>query len=134
MFGRFPNNQGWSLNGAGVFQPYRDCGPTIVLPCAATVATAANQSHFFSLTLTQNVTMLPPTGMYDKQVIFYDIIQGGSGSYTPTWPSNFIGSATFPLASISYSTTVGMVDMFAWRWVQSSQVWRLVGFLKGFTG
>jgi hypothetical protein len=63
-----------------------------------------------AVTLTASRTFVAPTGLYDGLSFVIKLKQGGSGSYTVSWPSFYDwGQAGAP----SLSTTVGKVDYAA---------------------
>jgi hypothetical protein len=58
------------------------------------------------ITLTGNLTISAVNGLSDGQTLKLMVIQGGSGSYTVTWP-------TISWTAPTLSTTVGRMDWIA---------------------
>lgn len=77
-------------------------------------------SNVFRHVLTQNVTFLAPNNPISGQVINIILKQGGSGSYTVTWPANFkFTSGTTP----TLSTTVGAKDILTCQYDSADNEW-----------
>lgn len=80
-------------------------------------------SNVFRLVLTENVTFLAPNNPISGQVINLIIKQGGSGSYTVTWPSNFM----FPGGSApTLTTAVGSIDIMSCQYDSADNVWYVI--------
>lgn len=81
-------------------------------------------SNVFKLVLTESVTMLAPNNPLSGQVINIILKQGGSGSYTVTWPANF----KFPGGSApTLSTAVGAKDILTCQYDSADDEWLCVG-------
>lgn len=80
-------------------------------------------SNVFRLVLTESVTLLAPNNPISGQTVNLIIKQGGSGSYTVSWPSNF----KFPGGSApSLSTAVGAIDIMSCQYDSADDVWYVV--------
>lgn len=78
-----------------------------VSPSAGAVTINWQSGYNATMTLTANLTSLTLSNPVDGQTYAIDFVQGGSGSYTVTWPSSVIwGAAGAP----TLSTTVGYYD------------------------
>lgn len=81
-------------------------------------------SNVFKLVLTESITMLAPNNPLSGQVINIILKQGGSGSYTVTWPANF----KFPGGSPpTLSTAVGAKDILTCQYDSADDEWLCVG-------
>lgn len=90
---------------------------------ASQVQINACASNVFRLVLTESVTLLAPNNPISGQTINLIIKQGGSGSYTVSWPSNFL----FPGGSApSLSTAVGSIDIMSCQYDSADDVWYVV--------
>jgi microcystin-dependent protein len=77
-------------------------------------------SNVFRLVLTENVTMLAPNNPLSGQVINIILKQGGVGSYTVTWPANFL----FPGGTApTLSTAVGAKDILTAQYDSADDEW-----------
>lgn len=77
-------------------------------------------SNVFRHVLTQNVTFLSPNNPISGQVINIILKQGGAGSYTVTWPSNF----KFPAGTApTLSTAVGAKDVLTCQYDSADLEW-----------
>lgn len=80
-------------------------------------------SNVFRLVLTQNVTFLAPNNPLSGQTINVILKQGGSGSYTVTWPDNF----KFPGGSApSLTNAVGSIDILSCQYDSADDVWYVI--------
>lgn len=80
--------------------------------------------------MTGNVTLDDPTNPTDGQMVRWEIIQGGSGSYTVTLGAKFrFGS---DLTSFTASTTVGKRDYLAAQYNGPDDKWDVVAYSKGY--
>ncbi|HQV57967.1 MAG TPA: hypothetical protein PKV27_08135, partial [Ilumatobacteraceae bacterium] len=80
-------------------------------------------SNVFRLVLTENVTFLAPNNPISGQVINLIIKQGGSGSYTVTWPDNFM----FPGGTApSLTSAVGSIDIMSCQYDSADNVWYVI--------
>lgn len=89
-----------------------ETGGIKTLTDAATITPNLNQALKFGVTIASSRTIADPTGISDNigKIIYLDITQGGTGSYTITWGSAYVWpSATAP----TLTTTVGKTDRFA---------------------
>lgn len=77
-------------------------------------------SNVFRHVLTQNVTFLTPNNPISGQVINIILKQGGSGSYTVTWPSNFKFPGGTPP---TLSTAVGAKDVLTCQYDSADLEW-----------
>ena len=80
-------------------------------------------SNVFRIVLTQSVTMLAPNNPLSGQTINIVLKQGGSGSYTVTWPDNF----KFPGGSApSLTNAVGSIDILSCQYDSADDVWYVI--------
>ena len=78
-----------------------------VSPSAGSVTINWQSGYNATMTLAANLTTLTLSNPVDGQTYAIDFVQGGSGSYTVSWPSSVIwGTAGAP----TLSTTVGYYD------------------------
>lgn len=75
---------------------------------AATVVWAANQGYAYSVLYAGSRFMQNPSGLVAGTIITLTSTQGGSGSYVPTWGTNFRFPGGVPP---TFSTAVGAVDV-----------------------
>ena len=81
---------------------------TIITYATPLALSAADGSHQ-QITLTGNLTISGITGLADTQTLVLYLIQGGTGSYTVTWPTIVWAGGIAP----TLTTTVGRMDRIA---------------------
>lgn len=99
-------------------------GQATLMADVAIVASQAQinccESNVFRLVLTENTTLLAPNNPLSGQVINIILKQGGSGSYTVTWPANFL----FPGGTApTLSTAVGAKDIITAQYDSADNEW-----------
>lgn len=78
------------------------------------------ESNVFRIVLSENTTLLMPNNPISGQVINIIVKQGGSGSYTVTWPSVFKWAGG---VAPTLSTSVGAKDMITAQYDSADNVW-----------
>ncbi len=87
---------------------------------ASTVQINCCASNVFRIVLTENVTFLAPNNPLSGQTINIILKQGGSGSYTVTWPANFkFANGTPP----TLTTAVGGKDIISCQYDSADNEW-----------
>lgn len=102
----------------------------ITLNYAASVATDASASNHFRITLTGNLTLANPTNPADGQRIIWELIQGGTGSYTLTLGTAFALGSDIP--TITLSTAVGKRDFLGAVYNSATSKWYVIAFTRGY--
>jgi hypothetical protein len=97
---------------------------------SGTTSTNAALGNLFRYTLTGSITLANPTGMTDGQLVTWELIQGGSGSYTIAFGSNFDFGTDLP--TVVLSTTTGKRDFLSVRYNATTGKFYIIGFIKGF--
>lgn len=106
-----PVDQQQGTSGQFALTPLAYAGAFALEPLtfASPIVWNMQQTWNATVTVTANFTIATPTNPVQGQTYHLYITQGGSGSYTPTWPSSSIfdwGAAGAP----TLSTAVGKVD------------------------
>jgi microcystin-dependent protein len=129
---------GGTPGGGSMYDMYNEDGCTSYIGGQATlmddVAIVSGQaqinccaSNVFRIVLTGNTTLLAPNNPISGQVINVIVKQGGSGSYTMTWPANFkFPSGTDP----TLSTAVGSKDILTCQYDSADNEWLVTSVLN----
>lgn len=133
VFGMRGYNNG-TLNNGLEFQRQAWNPAPVTLTEAATIATDASQGNHFRVTLTANRTLGIPTSPKDGQKAVWEIIQGGSGSYTLTITTGSSGAFAFgtDITGVTLSTTVGKKDYIGAVYNAASARWHVIALSKGY--
>jgi len=97
----------------------------------ANIAIDASLAFHYRVTLTASRTIDNPTNGRDGQTILIEIVQGGTGSYTITWGSEFSFSDDIPEPTLS--TTVGDIDLILFLRNSPNTKWMCIGVSRGYT-
>jgi hypothetical protein len=102
----------------------------VTLTDAATIAVDASAGDDFRVTIAASRTMGNPSNPTNGQQIIFQITQGGAGSCSITWASDYEFSAGLPQPSLS--TGVGQTDLLGFIYNQAKGTWLLAAFVNGF--
>ncbi len=116
-------NPGWASTGINIDSHFGVITADTQSTSTWTLNAATSDSH--TITLTQSITTLTITNGQVGQVLKLRIIQGGSGSYTITWPANTKWPAS---TAPTLTTTVGGIDVIT-LWITSASHYD--GFVVG---
>jgi hypothetical protein len=96
----------------------------VTLSDSATIAVDASLGNNFVITLTASGhTLGNPTNAVIGQVINVEIVQGGTGSYTMLYDTQYTFTTDYPTGTLS--TAVGKRDVRSFKYV-ASNVWRAI--------
>ena len=84
----------------------------------------------FRITLTANRTIPNPTNPRDGQDLIIEITQGGAGSFTITWGTQYRFSDDTPQPDLS--TTAGKIDMIQFHWDSVNSIFKCLGYSRGY--
>lgn len=97
----------------------------------ANIATDASIAFHFRVTLTASGQQIDnPTNGRDGQTILYQIVQGGAGSNTVVWDTEF--SFSTDIAQPTLSTTVGNIDLILFLRDSPNAKWMCTGVSRGY--
>jgi hypothetical protein len=116
----------------GVWKNTHQVAPKIDTVTASTSSATVSfdGKDLVRVALNTSVTSLTVSGASDGQKCMIEITQGGSGSNTITWPSNFRYGTD--LTSIVLSTSVGKTDRVGLIYNAAIDKYDVVALLKGF--
>lgn len=106
------------------------CEKIVTLTDAATISIDASAGNVFRITLGGNRTMGNPTNPVDGQKLVMLIKQDGTGSRTLSWDTKYKFSTD--ITSPTLTTGANDVDMLAFLYVSSEDVWLCMGKNLGF--
>lgn len=107
-------------------------GAVVNLTDAATIALNAAAGNIFRVTIAASRSMGTPTNPVDGQDFKLWITQGGTGSFTMTFPGGAFEFAS-SLAQPTLSTAVGTSDVLAFSYDVNRTKWLMTGYVLGFT-
>jgi hypothetical protein len=104
--------------------------PAVVdLTDAATIAVNAALGNDFRVTIGGSRTVANPSNAVDGQRITFQVTQGGAGSFTLSWSSQYrFGAAGAPVLS----TAAGDTDVIGFIYNAALAAWLCVGSALGF--
>jgi hypothetical protein len=102
----------------------------ISLTDAATITTDASTGSVFYVTIAASRTLANPTNPTDGQKIMYRIKQGGAGSFSLTYGSQFRFSTDLPQPSLT--ATAGKTDRLAFEYNAADTKWDCIGVSRGY--
>jgi hypothetical protein len=98
---------------------------------AATIAVDASAGNDFRVTIAGNRTMANPSNPSDGEQIIFQVTQGGGGSFTLAWGSDYEFSADLPQPTLS--TAAGQTDLLGFVYNAAKTAWLFAAFVNGFS-